>query len=49
VLEVPDLRERVAELVPGAGHPQMILRIGVPSEPIERVSPRRDVSEVLET
>jgi hypothetical protein len=49
VLEVPDLRDRVAELVPGVGCPQMILRIGVPSEPIERLSPRRDIAEVLET
>jgi nitroreductase len=49
VLEIPDLRERVAELVPGVGYPQMILRIGVPSEPIERVSSRRDVGDVLES
>jgi nitroreductase len=49
VLEIPDLRDRVAELVPGVGHPQMILRIGVPAEPIERLSPRRDVAEVLES
>jgi nitroreductase len=48
VLEIPDLRERVAELVPNVGYPQMILRIGVPAEPIERVSPRRDVLDVLE-
>ena len=49
VLEVPDLRARVAELVPSIGHPQMILRIGVPAEPIERLSPRRDYTEVLES
>ncbi len=48
VLEVPDLRTRVANLVPGIGYPQMILRIGVPSEPIERVAPRRDLDAVLD-
>jgi hypothetical protein len=49
VLEVPDLRSRVSTLVPEVGYPQMILRIGVPAEPIERVSPRRDVSDVLDS
>lgn len=48
VLEVPDLRARVATLVPGVGYPQMILRIGVPTEPILRLSPRRDYRDVLE-
>jgi hypothetical protein len=48
VLEVPSLRARVAELVPGVGYPQMVLRIGVPAEPIEYRSPRRDVDDVIE-
>lgn len=48
VLEVTDLRARIAELAPEVGHPQMILRIGVPSEPMERISPRRDVRDVLD-
>lgn len=48
VLEVPELRRRVAQLVPEVGYPQMILRIGVPSEPIERVSPRRAIDDVLD-
>lgn len=48
VLEVTDLRARIATLVPEVGYPQMILRIGVPAEPIERVSPRRDLGDVLE-
>ncbi|MEP6861227.1 MAG: nitroreductase family protein [Deltaproteobacteria bacterium] len=49
VLELPDLRAQVAKLVPRVGHPQMILRIGVPSEPIERVSPRREIDDVLDS
>lgn len=48
VLELPDLRTRVASLVPGIGYPQMILRIGVPAEPIECRSSRRGLDEVLE-
>jgi nitroreductase len=47
VLEVPELRARVAKLVPEAGVPQMVLRIGVPAEPIERRAPRRSVADVL--
>jgi hypothetical protein len=48
VLEVPQLRERVATLVPGIGHPQMVLRLGVPAEPIEHRAPRRDARDVIE-
>ncbi|MBL9012923.1 MAG: hypothetical protein JNL83_02035 [Myxococcales bacterium] len=48
VLELADLRTRVAKLVPEVGYPQMILRIGVPAEPIHRVSPRRDFRDVLD-
>lgn len=48
VLEVPELRERVARLAPGVGHPQMVLRLGVPAEPIEHRAPRRDITDVLE-
>lgn len=48
VLEIPALRARVAALVPEAGHPQMVLRLGVPAEPIERRAPRRNVADVLE-
>jgi hypothetical protein len=48
VLELPELRGRVAELVPGAGYPQMVLRIGFPAEPIHRAAPRRGLAEVLE-
>jgi nitroreductase len=48
VLEVPDMRKRVAALVPEAGYPQMVLRLGVPAEPIEHRAPRRDVDDVIE-
>jgi len=48
VLEIPALRGRVAELVPHLGYPQMVLRLGFPSEPIHRAAPRRDLDEVLE-
>jgi hypothetical protein len=47
VLEVPELRERVAAIVPGIGHPQMVLRIGVPSAPVNHFAPRRPVEDVL--
>ena len=48
VLEIPDLRARVASLVPDAGYPQMVLRIGLPAEPIRRAAPRRSIADVLD-
>ena len=48
VLEIPELRARVADIVPGVGYPQMVLRIGVTAAPIRRAAPRRDVDDVLE-
>ena len=48
VLEIPELRARVAEVVPGIGHPQMVLRIGVSAAPIRHPAPRRDTDDVLE-
>jgi hypothetical protein len=48
VLEVPALRARVAEIVPEVGFPQMVLRIGVPAEPIEHRAPRRNLADVIE-
>jgi nitroreductase len=47
VLEVPAARSRVAELI-GGGYPQMVLRIGVPAEPIEHRAPRREIDDVIE-
>jgi nitroreductase len=47
VLEIPELRARVAELVPEVGVPQMVLRLGVPAEPTERRAPRRNVADVI--
>jgi nitroreductase len=48
VLEIPALRKRVAELVPSVKVPHMVLRIGVPAEPIEHRAPRRSVDDVIE-
>ena len=48
VLEVPELRGRVAELVGTAGFPHMVLRIGFPEAPIRHAAPRRDLADVLE-
>lgn len=48
VLEVPELRARVAEMAPQVGHPQMVLRLGVPEEPIHHAAPRRRLDDVLE-
>jgi hypothetical protein len=48
VLEIPNLRGELSELIPGLGYPQMVLRLGVPEDSIRRPAPRRDLSEVLE-
>lgn len=48
VLEIPELRHRVGEIVSEVGFPQMVLRIGVPAAPIRHPAPRRDVDDVLE-
>lgn len=48
VLEIPELRARVASLVPGIGYPQMVVRLGLAAEPIRRAAPRRSVDDVLE-
>ena len=48
VLEVPGLRRRVAALAPAAGYPHMILRLGVPSEPVERAARRRAIDDVID-
>jgi len=47
VLEVPDLRGRIATLVGRPGYPQMVLRLGYPEEPIQHAAPRRDLDDVL--
>lgn len=49
VLEIPELRARVAEIVPGIGYPQVVLRIGVSAAPIRHAAPRRGIDDVLET
>lgn len=47
VLEVPDLRGRIATLVGCPGYPQVVLRLGYPEEPIQHAAPRRDLDDVL--
>ncbi len=49
VLEVPEQRGRVAELVPQAGYPQMIVRLGYPEHQVQHVAPRRSIDEVLQS
>ncbi len=49
VLELPDQRGRVAELVPEVGYPQMVLRLGYPEHEVEHAAPRRSIDDVLET
>lgn len=46
-LELPEIRARVSEIVPEIQFPQMVLRMGVPSEPIHHPAPRRDLTDVL--
>lgn len=45
-IEVPKLRPRVAERLSLDGHPQLILRMGYPTEQVER-TPRRSPAEML--
>jgi hypothetical protein len=47
VLEIPALRQRVVDLVPQIRAPQMVLRIGIPAEPIEHRAPRRNLDDVI--
>jgi nitroreductase len=47
VLEIPDLRGEVAEIVGRVGFPQMVLRLGYSSEPIRHPAPRRPLDDVL--
>jgi len=48
VLEIPELRGQVAELLPEIPYPQMIVRLGIPEEPVRHPAPRRDIAEVLD-
>lgn len=47
VLEIPELRGKVAQIVDQPGYPLMVLRLGYPSEPIHHAAPRRGVEDVL--
>jgi hypothetical protein len=47
-LQVATLRPRVRTLTPGAGHPQVLLRLGMTAGP-PAVTPRRPVERVLES
>ena len=48
VVELPAHRAQIAELCPEVGLPQMVLRLGYPSEPVHHPAPRRAVDDVLE-
>lgn len=48
VLELPDLRYRVATLLPDLAYPQMILRLGYSEDSVHHPAPRRPLDEVLE-
>jgi len=45
-VEVPALREQLAGLVTGGGHPQLVLRIGYPTE-VPPAQPRRPLDEIV--
>lgn len=47
VLELPELRGRVAELLERSGYPQMVLRLGYPDAPVLHAAPRRALDDVL--
>lgn len=48
ILELPEQRGRVAELLPAVGHPQMVLRLGVADHDIQHAAPRRAIDDVLD-
>jgi hypothetical protein len=48
VLELPELRGRVAEIVGSGSFPHMVLRLGYPTQPVQHAAPRRALDEVLE-
>ncbi len=48
VLELPELRYQVANLLPEIGYPQMILRIGYAEDSVHHPAPRRPLDEVLD-
>lgn len=48
VLELPTMRAKLADIAPGLGYPQMVIRLGVPDRPIEHAAPRRPIDDVLE-
>jgi hypothetical protein len=46
-LEIPALRAQVRDESEADGHPQVILRLGRPAEPLPPPTPRRPVHDVL--
>jgi nitroreductase len=46
-LEVPRLREELRRALGLAGHPQLVLRLGLPRDPLPPPTPRLPVSDVL--
>ncbi len=47
-LELPHLRGMVAVLAGDRGPPQMVLRLGYPSEPLRHAAPRRELDDVID-
>lgn len=49
VIEVPEARQLLRTQLPGAGHPQLVLRVGVDLQPTPpKASPRRPPSDFIE-
>ena len=46
-LEIPPLRREVMSIIGRGEHPQMVLRLGYPEQPIEHPAPRRSLEDVL--
>lgn len=46
-LEIPEIRGRVLTTLGLDGYPQLVLRFGYSSEPVDHPAPRRDLSDVL--
>jgi nitroreductase len=46
-LEIPSLRREITAIIDRGEHPQMILRLGYPDEPITHPAPRRTLEDLL--
>lgn len=46
-LELPVLRREITAIIDRGEHPQMILRLGYPDQPVEHPAPRRNLEDML--